>query len=135
MTEVRPARPADRAAVMALLSGYSGLEQAFEPTEFVVATDAGRIVACGRFRIHPDGAAEIASVAASKERHGSGLGTAVVQRLLGGRKGPVYALALAPGFFARHGFIETPRSALPASVRAKAEGMCASQPYVAMVRP
>jgi N-acetylglutamate synthase-like GNAT family acetyltransferase len=134
----RPATANDRAAVLGLLSGYPGLEQAFEPGEFIVAvdgTDAGRrILACGRLRVHADGAVELASVATDKARHGAGLGSAVVQRLLASAAGPVYALALAPGFFARHGFAETPRGGLPASVKAKAEGMCASQPFVAMVR-
>jgi N-acetylglutamate synthase-like GNAT family acetyltransferase len=132
--QVRPARPADEEAVLGILSSYKGLEVAFDAAEFAVAADGGRIEACGRLRRHEDGSLELASVAAA--RQGAGLGALVVGHLLArvpaGR--PVYALALAPGFFARHGFVELPRGALPASVAAKAQSLCASQPYVAMVR-
>ena len=132
---VRAARPADAPAVLALLGRYPGLEVAFDPSEFVVVAEGAAIVACGRLRHHGDGALELASVAAEPGRHGAGLGSAVVKALLAGVDGPVYALALAPGFFARHGFREVAKAGLPASVRAKADGLCASQPYAAMVRP
>lgn len=129
---VRPAVPADEAAVLHLLRGHHGLEVAFDAAEFVVAAEAGGIVACGRMRRHADGSLELASVATA--RQGGGLGSLVVERLLRGRAGPVYALALAPGFFARHGFRETTKEALPATVLAKADGLCASMPYTPMVR-
>lgn len=132
---VRAAGPADSAAVLALLGRHPGLEVAFDRDEFVVVAEGPRIVACGRLRHHGDGALELASVAAEPGRQGAGLGSAVVKALLAGVAGPVFALALAPGFFARHGFREVAKESLPASVRAKAEGMCASRPYVAMVRP
>lgn len=134
---VRLALPADAAAVLALLRSHDGLEVEFAAAEFAVAADAAApadVLACGRLRRHGDGALELASVATRANLHGRGLGGRVVDRLLAGAREPVYALALAPGFFARHGFREVAVDRLPASVRAKAEGVCASKPYVAMVR-
>lgn len=133
-TWVRPAVGADEAAVLALLAKHKGLEVAFHAGEFAVATDSARVLACGRLRRHGDGGLELASVATEPGHHGAGLASAVVRHLLAGTSGPVYALALAPGFFARHGFREVGLDALPASVRAKADGMCASQPFVTLVR-
>lgn len=131
----RPATQADAPAVLALLARHHGLEVAFEAREFAVVADGAQVLACGRLRRHPDGALELASVATEPGRQGAGLGSSVVEALLAGVDGPVFALALAPGFFARHGFREVAKEALPASVLAKAEGMCASQPYAAMVWP
>lgn len=132
--DLRRATPADEAGVLALLRSHKGLEVEFDAREFCLASDASELLACGRLRRHADGALELASVATKAGLHGKGLGSSLVQCMLGGVREPVYALALAPGFFARHGFREVAKETLPASVRAKAEGMCASQPYVAMVR-
>ena len=133
----RRAVPADEAAVLALLRSHPGLEADFAPAEFDVATQDRRVLACGRLKRHADGALELASVATDAAHQGQGLASVLTHRLLAGAPHgqPVYALALAPGFFARHGFREVPRESLPASVRAKADGLCASQPFVAMVRP
>jgi len=132
---VRPARSADEPAVLALLRP-EGLEAHFVVSEFQVAEDAGagRVVACGRLKRLPDGGLELASVAVAPDRRGQGAGDAVVRALLGQADGPVHALALAPGFFARHGFAPIAVERLPASLQAKATGMCASSGFVAMAR-
>lgn len=131
---VRRANAGDEGAVLALLRSHDGLEAEFKASEFWVADDAGEVLACGRLRRHADGALELASVATLAGLHGRGLGSAVVKDALAGAQGTVFALALAPGFFARHGFSEVGKDVLPASVRAKAEGMCASRPFVSMAR-
>lgn len=132
----RAALPGDEAAVLALLRSHDGLEAEFAAAEFAVATQDRRVLACGRLKRHGDGALELASVATERDQQGQGLASVLVRRLLARAPAgePVYALALAPGFFARHGFREVPRESLPPSVRAKAEGMCASRPFVAMAR-
>ena len=133
--KLRRAQPGDEAGVLALLRSHKGLEVEFLAAEFCVAVDGGGApLACCRLRRHVDGALELASVATRPGLHGKGIGSALVRCAVGDVRGPVYALALAPGFFARHGFTEVPVTSLPASVRAKAEGMCASQPFVAMLR-
>ena len=94
-----------------------------------------RVLACGRLRRHADGALELASVATDRGHQGAGLASVLTRRLLAEAAGqPVYALALAPGFFARHGFREVAKDALPPSVRAKADGMCASKAFIPMRR-
>ena len=130
----RRAVPADEPAVLALLRSHKGLEADFLATEFEVAVQDRRVLACGRLKRHGDGALELASVATEADHQGNGLASVIVRRLLSGVRGPVHALALAPGFFARHGFREVAKETLPASVRAKAEGMCASTGFVAMRR-
>ena len=132
---VRRARPSDAPAVLALLRSHPGLEVDFDAAEFHVAEDGRGIVACGRLRRHPDGSVELASVAVQPSLKGTGVGTRLVESMLHGPQPELFALALAPGFFARFGFAEVARGTMPASVRAKAEGLCASQPYVAMARP
>lgn len=132
---VRKARASDAAPVLALLRSHTGLEADFDAAEFHVAEDGRGVVACGRLRRHPDGAVELASVAVQAGLKGAGVGTRLVEAMLAPPQPVLFALALAPGFFARFGFAEVPRGRLPASVRAKAEGLCASQPYVAMARP
>jgi N-acetylglutamate synthase-like GNAT family acetyltransferase len=131
---VRRATPADGAAVLALLRSHDGLEAEFKAGEFCLAGDGDSVLACGRLRRHDDGALELASVATQAGLHGRGLGSTVVDCILSGVREPVYALALAPGFFARHGFREVAKTSLPASVLAKADGMCASREFVAMRR-
>ncbi|MHB1262176.1 MAG: GNAT family N-acetyltransferase [Thermoplasmatota archaeon] len=131
---VRRATAGDAEAVLALLRSHDGLEVEFKASEFCLAGDGNAVLACGRLRRHTDGAMELASVATQAGQHGRGLASAVVQSVLDGVTEPVFALALAPGFFARHGFREVSKELLPGSVRAKADGMCASRPYVAMIR-
>lgn len=137
---LRAATAADESAVLDLLRSHDGLEVEFEAAEFLLAVLDGAsgkghdVVACGRLRRHGDGALELASVATRAGLHGRGLAGALVERLLAGARQPVYALALAPGFFAKQGFTEVAKATLPASVLAKADGLCASKPYVAMVR-
>jgi N-acetylglutamate synthase-like GNAT family acetyltransferase len=133
--EIRPARPADRAEVLALLESQKGLEIAFEPEEFMVATEGGQVVACGRLRTHADGSLELASVATHPGHRGRGVASALVQALLRDVQQDVYALALAPGFFARHRFAPTPPQRLPSPIAAKASGLCSSQDFVCMARP
>lgn len=126
---VRPARPADREAVVALLRAEK-LEAAFVPDEFLVAEVDGRIVACGRLKPLSDGSNEIASVAVARDLRGEGLGATLVRRLLARARGPVHALALAPGFFARLGFSAVERA--PEPLREKAEGICSSSGFLPM---
>jgi MIP family channel proteins len=131
---LRRATAGDEAAVLALLRSHEGLEADFLAAEFCLAADGSGVLACGRLRRHGDGALELASVATRAGLHGRGLGSTLVTCILEGVREPVYALALAPGFFAKHGFAEVAKASLPASVLAKADGMCASRPYIAMRR-
>lgn len=126
---IRPARDADARAVVALLDSAK-LESAFDPREFVVAEENGTLVACARLRTFPTGAHELASVAVAPDRRGEGIGERVVRDALARATDAVYALALAPGFFEKQGF--TRLLVLPAELKEKAEGICASTGSVPM---
>lgn len=129
----RPARDSDRQPVQALLQ-ENGLESDFVAAEFRVIEDSGEIVACGRMKRLPEGDVELASVAVVAARRGEGLGDLVTRELLGATPpgGSVYALALAPRFFTRHGFVPIAVESLPASLAGKARGICGSKGFVAM---
>lgn len=131
----RPARPSDQQAVQKLLRD-NGLEADFVASEFQVVEDFGSIVACERLRRLPEGGVELASVAVVAGRRGEALGDLVTRGLLKAvRPGVgVYALALAPGFFARHRFDPIVVEQLPESLLGKARGLCASKGFVAMRR-
>lgn len=130
---IRAAREDDVGRVKAILHA-AGLEADFAAREFVVAEDdAGRVVGCARLKPLPEGASELASVAVVRHLRGSGLGTTLVKAALQDARGPVVGLMLAPDFFSRFGFERL--DSVPPSLRAKAEGTCASSGFVPMVRP
>ncbi|MBI4393186.1 MAG: GNAT family N-acetyltransferase [Euryarchaeota archaeon] len=126
----RQALPTDLAAVQALLAA-EGLEAEFKYHEFVVMEAKGEILACARLKPLPDGTLELASVAVAKEWRGMGLGERIVAAVLKRANAPVYALALAPGFFAKQGFRYL--ESVPVSLKRKAELHCASKGFVPMV--
>lgn len=129
---VRPARATDALAVVDLLRGEEDLEVAFEPAEFFVAEESGVVVACARLKPLPDGADELASVVVQRELRGRGVGERVVRAALARARGPVHALALAPGFFGKLGFARVAET--PPALKEKAEGHCASTGFVPMTR-
>lgn len=120
---VRDAQASDAGAVVALEQA-SGVEVAFDPSEFVVAQEDGRLVACARLRRFVDGTLEIASVAVEPALRGQGVGARLVRETLARADGPVHALALAPGFFLKLGFRAVPEA--PPALREKLETTCAS---------
>lgn len=126
---LRPARAEDRKDVVALLEAEE-LEAHFEPNEFHVAEIDGRVVACARLKPLPDGSHELASVAVRETVRGTGVGARLVGAVLAAAPRDVHALALAPGFFERQGF--RARDDVPALLREKADGLCASSGFVPM---
>lgn len=127
---VRPARPEDRDAVLALLVA-AGLPADLDAPTWVAEGDGG-VVACARLHPLPDGAAELAGVAVAPGLRGRGVGARLVQELLRHAPPRTYALALAPGFFERHGFCRLPQ--VPEALAQKARGVCASTGFVPMLR-
>lgn len=121
---VRPATAADAAAVVDL-ERASGVEVAFDPAEFHVAEQDGRVVGCARLRLLADGTTELASVAVEAHLRGLGVGARLVQDVLATAVGPIHALALAPGFFRKLGFRTA--TEVPDALRGKLEGECATR--------
>lgn len=121
---IRPATAADASAVIDL-ERAADVEVAFDPAEFHVAEQDGRVVACARLRRFPDGTIEIASVAVEAHLRGLGVGASLVREALATVDGPVHALAVAPGFFLKLGFRAIDQA--PDALREKLEGACASR--------
>ncbi len=114
---IRPAAEQDREAVLALLEA-AALETAFVADQFTVVVEDAEVVGCGRLKPLAEGGFELASVVVRADRRGRGLGDRVTNAILKGVDAEVFGIALAPAFFARHGFTEV--AALPASLAEKA---------------
>ena len=126
---LRAARDSDAKAVIALLEAED-LEVAFDPRDFLVASEGARVVGCARMRPIAPGMHELASVAVARDQRAQGVGARLVRDALQRADGAVYALALQPGFFEKLGF--RPMLVLPRELEEKANTTCASKPYVAM---
>jgi N-acetylglutamate synthase-like GNAT family acetyltransferase len=57
---------------------------------FWIAADPenGRLLGCGQIKPHPDGSYELASIAVQPEFQGSGIGSAIMEKLLAGPVSP-----------------------------------------------
>ncbi len=129
---LRPAGPADHAAVTALLerSGLplAGVRSGLEG--FVVAEREGRIVGTAAVEAYGD-VGLLRSVAVDAELRSAGLGAALVERVLDAARATgvhdVFLLTTtAERYFPRHGFVVASRDDVPAALHASAEvrGAC-----------
>lgn len=87
---------------------------------YVVADAGGKIVGCGGLERYTQDSAEIYGLATSPEGSPPGAGKAIVNALIARARresiGKVFAMTLAPGFFAKMGFRTVPHSDLPLKV-------------------
>ncbi|MGH7628065.1 MAG: arsenic resistance N-acetyltransferase ArsN2 [Gemmatimonadales bacterium] len=129
---LRPAGPADHAAVTALLERsalpVAGVSSGLDG--FVVAEREGRIVGTAAMEAYGD-VGLLRSVAVAPELRSAGLGAALVERVLdGARAAGVHDVFLltttAERYFPRHGFAVASRNDVPAALHASAEfrGAC-----------
>lgn len=128
---IRPATVPDVGRMAALVNGYAelGIMLRREPEEialtiddYIVAVDGrGDLLACGALREYSPSLGEISAVAVSPDRHGHGVGREIVSAVerLAHRRGiaEVFALTLAPQFFANLGYRIVERSRYPEKVR------------------
>jgi amino-acid N-acetyltransferase len=124
---VRPATPRDHAPVIALLEGASlptaGVE--LDLADFLIAEKEGRTA--GAIGLEPYGnAALLRSAVVDSDSRGTGVGRALVERLLANAKArgvrEVYLLTTtAEQYFHRNGFVSIGRDQVPASVRESVE--------------
>ena len=87
---------------------------------FHVVDDAGTIVGCAAYQIHPEiddaqaATVEIQSVAVAAAERGKGLGRVLVEAVIGSVKAfsprEVLVLTFAPEFFRKLGFAEIPKT-------------------------
>jgi amino-acid N-acetyltransferase len=117
---VRRARTSDVRSIARLVAGYAddrivlGKETVTyyeDVQEFRVAEDEdGAIIGCGALHVMWEDLAEVRTLAVDKTRHGTGIGSRILEVLmqqaaeLGVRR--VFCLTFEVGFFARHGFHE-----------------------------
>ena len=85
--------------------------------QYIVAERAGQIMSCGALVVFSPSIAEIRSIAVSPAARGTGLGAAIVRRLIDEANSleldELVLLTKVPDFFARLGFIPTPPDELP----------------------
>lgn len=147
--EVRRARLADAASVLALLDCYARrglvLPRTFEQVcrtirEFVVAVDGHDVVGCAALRIHTPTLAEVAAVAVAEGVQGRGIGRSVVEAVVGEARelaiARVFAMTGQEPFFHRLGFRTVPLESIPEKIAAdRAEGIDRSlHPRAAVLR-
>ena len=115
---VRRARTSDVRAIARLVAGYAddrtllGKETVTyyeDVQEFRVAEDEdGTILGCGALHVMWEDLAEVRTLAVDKTRHGLGVGSRILEVLLGEAAAlgvrRVFCLTFEVGFFARHGF-------------------------------
>ena len=121
--QLRSARAEDLPSIRALVASVGGDEEDLQPDQFVVARDDdGTILGCGRLKPYPD-CTELASIAVAPESRASGIGRAIVRRLLELHRGPIHLLCEddVVEFFHRYGFELIPSRAMPPGLATKRE--------------
>lgn len=131
----RRARPADSAAIHALIAHYAAQGILLPRTEqnvrehialFLVLEEKGQIAGCVSLETYGSELAEIRSLAVSSEIRGRGLGARLVQYALSEARrrkiGRVFAVTHAPEFFVRQGFDTGSRRALPEKIARDCSG-------------
>jgi amino-acid N-acetyltransferase len=127
MPRIAPAHPRNAVAIRALLAA-AGLpvdDLEASPVDFLVALDGGRVVGAAGLEVHGDAGLLRSLVVASSHR-GTGLGRALARAIEGdarqrGLRQLVLLTQTAAPFFASDGYLQIPRDAAPAAIRATAE--------------
>lgn len=83
---------------------------------FLVALDEeGTLIGCGQVKAHADGSQELASIAVEPGWRGQGIGSALIERLIALRDGPLHLMcqsSLGP-LYERFGFVRIEREEMP----------------------
>ena len=119
MVEVRPARTADVVAIRGLVDAYVADRRLLakatvtlyeDVQEFVVAVADDRVVGCGALHVLWEDLAEVRTLAVAADFQGRGVGSAVLEALIGRARQlgirRLFCLTFETDFFARHGFVE-----------------------------
>ena len=126
----RRARPADVAAIAALVNGFAAEDVMLPRTpaqvaevidDYVVAVDErGTLLACGALREYSPSVAELVSLAVAREAQGCGLGRLIVNEVerLARKRGfaDIFAHTLSPRFFEACGYDVVDRALYPEKV-------------------
>jgi N-acetylglutamate synthase-like GNAT family acetyltransferase len=105
-TWIRPATAADQDRISGLIREARLNPRDLDWRRFVVADAGGTLVGCAQVRVHAHGTHELASVAVTPDRQGSGMGGRLVESILSQEPGVVYLMTRreTAGYFERFGF-------------------------------
>ena len=123
MWEIEAAKAADLPEIDKLIAAVMGDRADLGAEQFVVAkSEDARILGCGRLRPYPD-FCEIASMAVADDVRASGIGRAIVSRLLERYAGAIYLICEdeVVEFFHRFVFELIPETEMPPGLRPKWE--------------
>ncbi len=136
MWEIEAAKAADLPEIDELIDAVDGDRVDLASDQFVVAkSEDARILGCGRLRPYPE-FCEIASLAVADDVRASGIGRAIVSRLLERYAGTIYLICEdeVVEFFRRFEFSLHPESDMPDGLRPKWDYFCSSAGSMNLMR-
>lgn len=126
MWEIEAAKAADMPEIEDLIATVDGDRVDLATEQFVVAkSEDAWILGCGRLRPYPE-FCEIASLAVADDSRATGIGRAIVERLLELYEGTIYLICDddVVEFFRRFEFSLLPESEMPDDLRSKWDYFC-----------
>jgi N-acetylglutamate synthase-like GNAT family acetyltransferase len=116
---IRPATVADQDAIAGLIREVRLNPRDLDWRRFVVADDEAGLIGCAQVRVHARGTRELASVAVTADRRGSGIGGRLVEAILAREPEELYLMTRreTSGYFERFGFRRIAPAEAPADFR------------------
>lgn len=117
--EIRRAEAVDQLGITAMVHAERLNPHGLDWRNFVVADEAGRLIAAAQIRRHGGGAHELGSLVVEPSRRGQGLAARLIERLLMEEASTVYVVTgrRHASHYARWGFAPLPFREAPAAVR------------------
>jgi N-acetylglutamate synthase-like GNAT family acetyltransferase len=116
---IRPATATDQGAIAGLIREVRLNPRDLDWRRFVVADDAETLVGCAQVRVHARGTHELASVAVTADRRGSGIGGRLVEAVLARELDDTYLMTRreTASYFERFGFRRIAPAEAPSDFR------------------
>ena len=112
---IRDATVKDQATIRRIVRAANINPTGLDWPHFIVAQDGGEIVGAGQVKAHRDGTRELASIAVVPVRQGQGIGSAIINELVGRESGTLYLTCRhqLQGYYERFGFRRLEPGAYP----------------------
>jgi amino-acid N-acetyltransferase len=116
---IRPATLADQGAISGLIREVRLNPRDLDWRRFLVAGAGAGLLGCAQIRVHPNGTRELASVAVTADRRGSGIGGRLVEAILARESEDVYLMTRreTESYFERFGFRRIAAAEAPSDFR------------------